>query len=35
MDRNRQEAIELCLNELRAQEAPISSPTTDAEYIAV
>ena len=35
MDRNIRDAIELYLDELREQRAPIPSPTTDAEYIAV
>ena len=35
MDRNIRGAIELYLDELRAQGAPIPAPTTDAEYIAV
>ena len=35
MDRNIREAIELYLDELRSQGAPIPAPTTDAEYIAV
>src|SRR5437016_8598167 len=35
MDRNIREAIELYLDELREQGAPIPAPTTDAEYIAV
>ena len=35
MDRNIREAIELYLDELREQGAPIPTATTDAEYIAV
>lgn len=35
MDRNIREAIELYLDELREQGAPIPTPTTDAEYVAV
>ena len=35
MDRNIREAIDLYLDELREQGAPIPSPTTDTEYIAV
>ena len=35
MDRNMREAIELYLDELREQGAPIPLPTTDTEYIAV
>jgi len=35
MNRNIREAIELYLDELREQGAPIVAPTTDAEYVAV
>jgi len=35
MNRNIREAIALYLDELREQGAPISAPTTDAEYVAV
>lgn len=35
MDRNIREAIELYLDELREQGAPIPPPTTDTEYVAV
>lgn len=35
MERNIREAIELYLDELRDQGAPIPIPTTDTEYIAV
>ena len=35
MIRNIREAIELYLDELRDQGAPIPAPTTDTEYIAV
>lgn len=35
MDRNIREAIELYLDELREQGAPIPTPTTDTEYVAV
>ncbi|MBI4908900.1 MAG: type II toxin-antitoxin system HicB family antitoxin [Acidobacteria bacterium] len=35
MDRNIREAIELYLDELREQGAPIPDSTTDTEYIAV
>ncbi len=35
MNRNIREAIELYLDELREQGAPIAVPTTDAEYVAV
>jgi predicted RNase H-like HicB family nuclease len=35
MNRNIREAIELYLDELREQGAPITAPTTDAEYVAV
>ena len=33
MDRNIREAIELYLDELRDQGAPIPTPTTDTEYV--
>jgi predicted RNase H-like HicB family nuclease len=35
MDRNIREAIELYLDELGEQGAPIPPPTTDTEYVAV
>ncbi|HYW48471.1 MAG TPA: type II toxin-antitoxin system HicA family toxin [Bryobacteraceae bacterium] len=35
MDRNIREAIELYLDELREQGAPIPAPTTDTEYVTV
>ena len=35
MDRNIREAIELYLDELGEQGAPIPAPTTDTEYVAV
>lgn len=35
MDRNIREAIELYLDELREQGAPIPSPTSEAEYVAL
>jgi predicted RNase H-like HicB family nuclease len=35
MDRNIREAIELYLDELREQGAPIPAPATDTDYVAV
>jgi predicted RNase H-like HicB family nuclease len=35
MDRNIREAVELYLDELRAQGAPVPAATTDTEYVAV
>ncbi len=35
MDRNIREAIELYLDELREQGAPIPTPATDTEYVTV
>jgi predicted RNase H-like HicB family nuclease len=35
MERNIREAIELYLDELRSQGAPIPAATTDTEYVAV